>query len=43
MRNKKYVALAIIIATTYNTSVKSESVELAKAAKFALADMEDEL
>lgn len=43
MRNKKYVALAMIIATAYNTSVKSESVELAMAAKFALADMEGEL
>lgn len=33
----------MIIAAAYNTSVKSENVEMNRAAKFALADMKNEL
>lgn len=40
---KTTIAMAMIIATAYNTGVKSERVELAKAAKCALADMRGEL
>lgn len=41
--SNKYMAMAMIIAAAYNTSVKSENVEMNRAAKFALADMKDEL
>mgnify|MGYP004497332555 FL=1 len=41
--NTKLMAVAMIIATAYNTSVKSENVELMQAAKYALADMRGEL
>lgn len=41
--NSKYMAMAVIIATAYNTSVKSENVEINRAAKFTLADMKGEL
>ena len=37
------MAVAMIIATVYNTNVKSENVEMNRAAKFALADMRGEL
>lgn len=41
--NTKLLAVAVIIANAYNTSVKSENVELVQAAKYALADMRSEL
>ena len=41
--NTKILAVAMMIAAAYNTSVKSENVELMQAAKYALADMQGEL
>lgn len=41
--NTKLMATAVIIAAAYNTSVKSENVEINRAAKYALADMKGEL
>lgn len=41
--NTKIMAVAVIIATAYHTSVNIESDELAQAAKYALADMKGEL
>lgn len=42
-KNVKLMAVAMIIAAAYNTSVKSENVAMARAAKYALLDMEGEL
>lgn len=41
--NTKLMAVAVIIATAYNVSEQTEYTELAKAAKYALADMKGEL
>lgn len=41
--NTKIMAVAVIIATAYHTSVSEQSEELARAAKCALADMRGEL
>lgn len=41
--NTKFLAVAVIIATAYNTSATSENIELMRAAKYALADMKGEL
>lgn len=41
--NAKIMAVAVMVAAAYNTSVTSESNELAQAAKFARADMKGEL